>query len=110
MPSFQRPHYFPDTNVTIPHLCLRMIRPTDLFSCDQLLKFGIIDEIIPEPLGGAHQDTQAATASLKEAVVRHFSELVGMETQARTEARYKKFRAMGEWNQATAMEADRAGA
>jgi acetyl-CoA carboxylase carboxyl transferase subunit alpha len=79
-------------------------------SADQLLKFGIIDEIIPEPLGGAHQDTEAAMATLKEAVLRHLRELVAMDATARTDARYAKFRAMGEWNQVSAAGLDKAGA
>ena len=66
-------------------------------SADQLLRFGIIDEIIPEPIGGAHQDPVAATASLKEAIKRHFNELKDMDPKARIDTRYQKFRAMGEW-------------
>src|SRR5204863_862851 len=40
-----------------------------------LLELGLIDEVIPEPLGGAHHDHNAAIANLKSAVTRHLNEL-----------------------------------
>jgi acetyl-CoA carboxylase carboxyl transferase subunit alpha len=60
-----------------------------------LLKMGIIDEIIPEPSGGAHMDPAAAAALADEALSRHLSQLQGMESSARLNARYDKFRGMG---------------
>jgi len=42
---------------------------------EDLLKLGVIDEVIPEPLGGAHRDPQGTAKSLKEAIVRNLKQL-----------------------------------
>jgi acetyl-CoA carboxylase carboxyl transferase subunit alpha len=60
-----------------------------------LLAMQVIDEIVPEPVGGAHQDHAAATALLDEAIARHLGQLIAMEPADRLEARYQKFRAIG---------------
>jgi len=60
-----------------------------------LLAMGVIDEIVPEPVGGAHQDHAAATALIDEALARHLSEIRGLSSADRLEARYQKFRAIG---------------
>jgi acetyl-CoA carboxylase carboxyl transferase subunit alpha len=60
-----------------------------------LLKYKVIDEIVPEPLGGAHRDWDAAAMSLKEAVVRHLDELDRLPAEQMVERRIAKFEAMG---------------
>ncbi len=60
-----------------------------------LLAMGIIDEIVPEPVGGAHQDHALATALIDEAIARHLAEVSAMSSADRLETRYQKFRAMG---------------
>jgi acetyl-CoA carboxylase carboxyl transferase subunit alpha len=60
-----------------------------------LLEMQIIEEIVPEPVGGAHQDHAAATALLDEAIARHLGELNAMAPAARLQARYQKFRSIG---------------
>src|SRR5436189_2951381 len=60
-----------------------------------LLKAGIIDEIIKEPLGGAHNDPAAAAAMVDEALTRVLGEVSAVEGEARLTARYDKFLAMG---------------
>src|SRR5205807_9060316 len=40
-------------------------------TAQELLRFGIIDEIVPEPLGGAHRNPAAAAATLRDALLRH---------------------------------------
>ncbi|MDP2044146.1 MAG: acetyl-CoA carboxylase carboxyltransferase subunit alpha [Candidatus Omnitrophota bacterium] len=60
-----------------------------------LLKMGIIDEIIPEPLGGAHRDAQKAAGNIKEAILRNLKELGSLEKEELLKLRYKKFRSMG---------------
>src|SRR3954470_7391533 len=60
-----------------------------------LLKAGIIDEIIPEPIGGAHTDPTVAAASVDEALTRSLREVSALTSEARLEARYNKFRNMG---------------
>jgi acetyl-CoA carboxylase carboxyl transferase subunit alpha len=60
-----------------------------------LLKHGVVDEIIPEPLGGAHRDADAAAMSVKEAVVRHLDELEALDEGERIARRVAKYEAMG---------------
>ena len=60
-----------------------------------LLKFGIIDEIVGEPVGGAHTNHDRAAALLDSALERALAQVWGMEATERLDARYQKFRAMG---------------
>ncbi|MFA6357503.1 MAG: acetyl-CoA carboxylase carboxyltransferase subunit alpha [Candidatus Omnitrophota bacterium] len=60
-----------------------------------LLKMGIIDEVIPEPLGGAHRDAQKTALNIKEVLLRNFKELELLDKEELLKARYKKFRSMG---------------
>jgi acetyl-CoA carboxylase carboxyl transferase subunit alpha len=60
-----------------------------------LLARGIIDEIIPEPNGGAHNDWDAAVAGVDAALTRALREVVALSAEARTAKRYEKFRRMG---------------
>ncbi|UCC66792.1 MAG: acetyl-CoA carboxylase carboxyltransferase subunit alpha [Deltaproteobacteria bacterium] len=64
-------------------------------TASDLLKLGVIDEVIPEPLGGAHCDYQAAAAKLKEALLRHLEELRDVPEERLLPERYQKFRRMG---------------
>jgi acetyl-CoA carboxylase carboxyl transferase subunit alpha len=60
-----------------------------------LRQLELIDEIVKEPTGGAHQDPDEAARTLDEAIGRHLAELTPVGADARLEARYRKFRAMG---------------
>src|SRR5882672_2542454 len=60
-----------------------------------LLTAGIIDEIVPEPIGGAHTDPVAAAANVDQALTRCLAEVSALSSDARLEARYGKFRNMG---------------
>ena len=60
-----------------------------------LLGFGVIDEIVPEPTGGAHTNHDLAAALLDSALARALASVSAMEPATRLEARYQKFRAMG---------------
>lgn len=62
-----------------------------------LLRLGVVDEVIPEPPGGAHSDWDAAARALEEALVRHLKELRGMDSEVRRRARWAKYGAMGQW-------------
>lgn len=64
-------------------------------TAQDLLKMGIIDEIIPEPLGGAHRDPQKIAENLKEAINRNLKELSALDKNEFLKLRYKKFRNMG---------------
>jgi acetyl-CoA carboxylase carboxyl transferase subunit alpha len=67
-----------------------------------LKQLDLIDEIIPEPPGGAHADPAAAAAAVGEAIERHLGELLQMTPQERRERRYRKFRTMGRFETAHA--------
>jgi len=60
-----------------------------------LLEFGIVEDIIPEPVGGAHRDHKLATKLFKENVIKHFDELSEMTPDELRESRYQKFRKIG---------------
>jgi acetyl-CoA carboxylase carboxyl transferase subunit alpha len=62
-----------------------------------LLELKLIDEVVPEPLGGAHQDHNAAIANLKKAVTRHLDELSKIPPDELLAQRYAKFRRVGEF-------------
>jgi len=59
-----------------------------------LLTFGVVDEIVPEPVGGAHTDHDRAAALLDEPLSRALA-AAATNPAGRLEARYQKFRAMG---------------
>jgi acetyl-CoA carboxylase carboxyl transferase subunit alpha len=60
-----------------------------------LLGFEVIDEVIPEPPGGAHRDPARAAEQVGRAVRKHLAQLRGMSAGALIEDRYRKFRALG---------------
>jgi len=66
-------------------------------TAQDLMKFGIIDEIIPEPLGGAHRDWQAMAKVLKEVIHKDLKELEVLTKKELLDSRYKKFRKIGVW-------------
>ena len=63
-----------------------------------LLQLGIIDEIISEPLGGAHHDPEAAASELKRALLRHLKKITGYSVSRLTHKRFEKYSAMGKFN------------
>jgi len=60
-----------------------------------LAGFGITDEIVPEPEGGAHRDHDLAAENVRQAIRRHLAELKKLTPEQLVVDRYKKFRAMG---------------
>ncbi|NLY94699.1 MAG: acetyl-CoA carboxylase carboxyltransferase subunit alpha [Myxococcales bacterium] len=60
-------------------------------------RLNIVDEIIEEPLGGAHRAPERAAEALGEALLRHLVELEGMSRDELLRDRHAKFRAMGEF-------------
>ena len=60
-----------------------------------LRKAAIIDEIIPEPTGGAHTDPDAAAALVDAALSRALAEVAALDSETRLALRYEKFRRMG---------------
>jgi len=64
-------------------------------TAQDLLKFGIIDAIVPEPVGGAHRDPQAAVEATGRAVASALDQLSNMSRDQLRESRAEKFLAMG---------------
>ena len=60
-----------------------------------LSRLGVIDEIVEEPLGGAHRNPQGMAENLKKVVERHLKELEKLNTVELLSLRYEKFRRMG---------------
>jgi len=65
-----------------------------------LLALGLIDGVVPEPAGGAHNDYDAATALVDQALAQALSELTALSLEELLESRYEKFRRMGREGQA----------
>jgi acetyl-CoA carboxylase carboxyl transferase subunit alpha len=62
---------------------------------EELLKLGVIDEIIKEPLGGAHRDHEQTAKNIKAAIQKYLTELNEVPKDKLTDQRYTKFRKMG---------------
>ena len=60
-----------------------------------LINFGIIDDIIREPIGGAHTDHDAAAAFIDQTLTRELNEVSALSVDVRLQRRYDKFRNMG---------------
>lgn len=64
-------------------------------TADDLLKLGVVDEMIPEPEGGVHRDYECAADNLKKALCAHLKELSSIPLEELLVQRYEKFRKMG---------------
>jgi acetyl-CoA carboxylase carboxyl transferase subunit alpha len=64
-------------------------------TANDLEQFGIIDEIVPEALGGAHRDPGVTASNVQAVLRRHLSELKQLTPEQLVRDRYQKFRAMG---------------
>ena len=60
-----------------------------------LLGFGIVDEIVPEPVGGSHTNLDLAATLLDTALANALSSVSALDSETRLERRYRKWRAMG---------------
>jgi acetyl-CoA carboxylase carboxyl transferase subunit alpha len=60
-----------------------------------LLKAGLVDDIVPEPLGGAHTDSKGMAVNLKSCLLKHLRDLRALPVDVLLDRRYQKFRAMG---------------
>lgn len=65
----------------------------------ELLKNGIVDDVISEPLGGAHRSPKDAATALRGYVQRQLTELTVLDGQSLLDSRYAKFRKMGHFSQ-----------
>jgi acetyl-CoA carboxylase carboxyl transferase subunit alpha len=64
-----------------------------------LLELKLVDEIIAEPLGGAHNDTVATATAFRECVQKHLAEISALPVADRMKRRYDKFRAHGHFKE-----------
>jgi acetyl-CoA carboxylase carboxyl transferase subunit alpha len=67
-------------------------------TADDLIRLGIIDEVIPEPLGGAHSDPDRAGEMLRSALLKHVTELRKVKGDRLIKRRHDKFAAMGAYS------------
>jgi len=75
-----------------------------------LLELGLVDEIIPEPVGGAHTNLDATAENLKTHLLKHLNELSALPVADRLKKRYEKFRAHGRFLEKAPSPAEMAGA
>ncbi len=64
-------------------------------TADDVLAFGVVDAIVPEPAGGAHTDHAAAAQKLQEALVSQLSQLDGLSLDELVEQRTRRYRTIG---------------
>jgi acetyl-CoA carboxylase carboxyl transferase subunit alpha len=72
--------------------CLKM-------TAEDLVSLGIIDEIIPEPLGGAHRDTQAVFGAVSQRITSALEAFSGIDSEELVQRRYERLRAIGVFEQ-----------
>lgn len=65
-----------------------------------LMQLGLIDGVIPEPIGGAHHDHATTALSFRDYVCKELDHLCSLSTETLLQERYDKFRKFGEWNEA----------
>ena len=65
------------------------------FTGRDLVKLGVVDEVIPEPLGAAHRDHRAMAGTLKATIVKNLKSLALLSTEDLLVRRYEKFRRIG---------------
>ena len=68
----------------------------------ELCEFKLVDDVVPEPLGGAHNDPEVAIASLKGHLIKYLTELQSMTSGERLRSRYEKYRAFGHFQEKAA--------
>ncbi len=64
-----------------------------------LKELGLVDEIVPEPLGGAHTDPETTAQTLKRVLLRHLEQLLSLSPTDRLKQRYAKFRNFGHFRE-----------
>jgi acetyl-CoA carboxylase carboxyl transferase subunit alpha len=64
-----------------------------------LRELGLVDDVVPEPLGGAHTDADKTAETLREYLLKHLEEVLKLTPEERLKQRYAKFRAFGHFNE-----------
>lgn len=70
-------------------------------TADHLHDLGLIDGVIPEPLGGAHKDFDRTASALKDELVRQLAELAKLKAPMLVEERYRRYRDVGRYRDAS---------
>ena len=78
------------------------------FTSKDLLELGVVDEVIPEPTGGAHRDHRRTAGTLKASIMQALRDLSAIETPDLLERRYQKFRRIGQFEEGGSVTADTA--
>jgi acetyl-CoA carboxylase carboxyl transferase subunit alpha len=73
------------------------------FTSQDLMRLGVIDEIIPEPLGAAHRDHRQTAVILKGSLMRNLRDLTAIPLDRLVERRYEKFRRIGVFEESPPM-------
>ena len=68
-------------------------------TADRLARLGLVDEVLREPLGGAHRDVAATAATLREALVRHLDQLCAISPDTLRAQRSEKIAGFGVWSE-----------
>ncbi len=79
-------------------------------TADDLMRLGVVDEVVSEPEGGAHRDHDLAAAHLGSALRRNLERITALETDELLKRRYDKFRKLGNFAEAGVAETATAGA
>ena len=69
-------------------------------NADQLEKLGVVDEVIAEPFGGAHNDYAQAAAALRYALHKHLNDLRALKADDLLDQRYERYRRLGQYEEA----------
>ncbi|MDX1623437.1 MAG: acetyl-CoA carboxylase carboxyltransferase subunit alpha [Gemmatimonadota bacterium] len=72
-------------------------------TADDLYGLGVVDEIVPEPMGGAHNDVPATTRAIEETLRRHLGEVADVGAEERIRLRREKYRDLGAWRSAAGL-------
>ena len=67
-------------------------------TANSLLELGVIDEVIPEPVGGAHRDHEQALKNTQEVLIRHLSRLKRYTSKRLLELRFEKYAKIGKFD------------
>lgn len=70
-----------------------------------LEKFGVVNEVIPEPFGGAHHNPSQAASALKYALHKHLNDLRNLSTEKLLDTRYERFRNLGVYEESVTVTA-----
>ena len=69
-------------------------------NADVLEKLGVVDEVIPEPFGGAHNDPAQSAATLKYSIQKHLNDLRALSATKLLDSRYERYRHLGVYQEA----------